>query len=471
MRSFPFPPLRNILPVVAIVLVILILVFFVHRARQEDFTPEALRESAAVLKNPYQGFYRIFRYTLSDEVQPFREPAIEAYDLPLALLEINLQKYRSGAVSSVGLRHLDSILDAWSRSDTQILLRFVYDWEGLARVSEPESLLTIVGHMDQVSEIVNRYETSIYLMQGAFIGNWGEMHGSYFEDSHCVQTLVNHLHQVIAPSIFLSVRTPAQWRAVTNLRDIPSELPAFQENPPLCGRLGLYNDGMLGSGTDLGTYGDTSRKHASSPGSKGTRAEELAFQNRLCRYVPNGGEVVHDNAYSDFAAAVPYLKTIHASYLNIDYDRAVLDKWSRSHWEGEDAFRGCDGLTYVQAHLGYRYWVSGVRLQRQGIFRLSLELTLENTGFGNTLKPFEAQLLIRNPQTGASMSTPLGFDFRTLEGGQSQKVTLSLPDKDLPQGSCQLFLTVTDPATGTRIALANTTDNAETGLLLGQLDH
>ena len=56
------------------------------------------------------------------------------------------------------------------------------------------------------------------------------------------------------------------------------------------------------------------------------------------------------------------------------------------------------------------------------------------------------------------------------DGGQDG-LPLSLPDKDLPQGSCQLFLTVTDPATGTRIALANTTDNAETGLLLGQLDH
>ena len=476
MRSFPFPPLRNILPVVAIVLVILILVFFVHRARQADFTPEALRESAAVLKNPYQGFYRIFGYTLSDDGQHVQTTAadpIREYDFALVLLEINLRNYRTGPISDSALAQLDDILKAWSQSDAQILLRFLYDWDGIAKAKEPESLSTILTHMDQAAEIVNRYASSIYLMQGCFIGNWGEMHGSYFADSQSIQTLITHLHQVIAPSIYLSVRTPAQWRTITGLYDVPAKFPAFQEHPPIAGRLGLYNDGMLGSASDLGTYGDTPRKGISDPACKGTREEELSFQNRLCQYVPNGGEVVFDTPYNALSAAVQYLRTLHVSYLNADYDPVVLNKWSKSVWDREDAFSGCDGLTYVQAHLGYRYTARAFTLRKQGFLspQLSFQLELENTGFGNTLKPFDGAFLLRNVQTGDTCRLPLAFDFRSLTSGQTKTLTASLPVRDLSKGTWQLFFSVTDSATGGQIALANTTLVSENGVPLGQLEN
>ena len=283
--------LKCVLPLLAVFLVALMLLFFGNRSRPIAFTPEAFWESTAVLKNPYQGFYRIFGYTLSDDgqhVQTTAADSIREYDFALVLLEINLRNYRTGPISNSALAQLDDILKAWSQSDAQILLRFLYDWDGIAKAKEPESLSTILTHMDQVAEIVNRYESSVYLMQGCFIGNWGEMHGSYFADAQSIQTLITHLHQVIAPSIYLSVRTPAQWRTITGLYDVPAKFPAFQDEPSITGRLGLFNDGMLGSLSDLGTYGDTLRKDASAPSYKGVREEELSFQNALCQYVPNG---------------------------------------------------------------------------------------------------------------------------------------------------------------------------------------
>lgn len=453
-----------------LVIFLMVLFFVLHNCRRAAFTPEALLESRDILQNPYQGFYRIVRYTLNGDGTA--DPALAgAYSSPLVLLEINLRNYRTGAISDSALAQLDRILDIWARSGAQILLRFLYDWDGAAKASEPESLSTILTHMDQVSEIVNRYEASVYLMQGLFIGNWGEMHGSNFMDVRSVRTLAQHLHQVIAPAIYLSVRTPAQWRTITGLRDVPAKFPAFQEQPPIAGRLGLYNDGMLGSYSDLGTYGDTS--NASDPFGKGTREEELSFQNRLCAFVPNGGEVVHDTPYNALPAAVRYLRTIHASYLNADYDPAALNKWSRSVWDGDDIFSGCDGLTYVQAHLGYRYTARAFTIRKQGLLqpRLTLQLELENTGFGNTLKPFEGAFLLRNLRTGESHRLPLAFDFRRLTSGQVKTLTASLPTGDLSEGIWQLFFSVTDLATGGQIALANTTYVAETGILLGQLEN
>ena len=468
--------LKCVLPLLAVFLVALMLLFFGNRSRPIAFTPEAFWESTAVLKNPYQGFYRIFGYTLSDDgqhVQTTAADSIREYDFALVLLEINLRNYRTGPISNSALAQLDDILKAWSQSDAQILLRFLYDWDGIAKAKEPESLSTILTHMDQAAEIVNRYASSIYLMQGCFIGNWGEMHGSYFADSQSIQTLITHLHQVIAPSIYLSVRTPAQWRTITGLYDVPAKFPAFQEHPPIAGRLGLYNDGMLGSASDLGTYGDTPRKGISDPACKGTREEELSFQNRLCQYVPNGGEVVFDTPYNALSAAVQYLRTLHVSYLNADYDPVVLNKWSKSVWDREDAFSGCDGLTYVQAHLGYRYTARAFTLRKQGFLspQLTFQLELENTGFGNTLKPFDGAFLLRNVQTGDTCRLPLAFDFRSLTSGQTKTLTASLPVRDLSKGTWQLFFSVTDPATGGQIALANTTLVSENGVPLGQLEN
>ena len=84
-------------------------------------------------------------------------------------------------------------------------------------------------------------------------------------------------------------------------------------------RLGLYNDGMLGSVSDLGTYGDTKRKDATSPSYKGTREDELKFQNTLCQYVPNGGEVVSDNSYNDLQGVIFKVPNCeHVSYVAAD---------------------------------------------------------------------------------------------------------------------------------------------------------
>lgn len=467
MHPLQNPFFKASLPWIVILLLVLVVVFL-NRSQKLMFFPEPLSETADVLKNPYQGFYRIVPYTLTDDSSQMVSMVSE-YDLPLVLLEINLEKFRTGPISDTALAQLDGILDTWSQSDSQILLRFLYDWNGVARTKEPDSLSTILTHMDQVSEVVNRYPSSVYLMQGVFIGNWGEMHGSAFSDDRSVQTLVNHLHRVVDPSIYLSLRTPAQWRMVTGLSDLPDTSSGFSDGASLAARLGLYNDGMLGSLSDLGTYGDTPRKNAGP----GTREEEMIFQNRLCQYVPNGGEVVYNTPYNDLPAAVQYFKTIHVSYLNADYDPAALNKWKGTIWKEADAFSGCDGLTYVKAHLGYRYTARKFTMQKRGFLQphIHLCLTLDNVGFGNALKPFEAAFLLESTDQGEPIRLPVAFDFRTLASGKNAVLTASIPAKDLPEGSYRILFSLTDGATGREILLANTSYIEGAGLLLGQLDH
>ena len=475
MKLFDNFPLRLLLPV-CILLAIILFCLVIAFSNRITYTTESFSESTAILSNPYQGFYHIVGYTLSDDYNPEDGPSYQAdtYTDSLALVEINLKNYRTTEISETGLTQLDDILTSWSQSpsNTRLILRFLYDWDGLALATEPDSLDLILTHMDQVSTLVNRHCDSIYIMQGIFVGSWGEMHDSRFMDEASVKKLIRHLHDVIDPSIYLSVRTPAQWRMINDRYDLPTKFPAFGADDSLIGRLGLFNDGMLGSESDLGTYGDTARRDAASPSYKGTRKEELAFQNNLCRYVPNGGEVIFNNTLSNLETSVSALRTMHVSYLNAEYDGRVMEKWRNTTWTGNDAFHGCDGYSYMQAHLGYRYLIRSCKIKKSGwiIPKLNLTLTMENNGFANTLKPFQTTVLLNNTETGTCTTVPLDADLRRLGSGQKKSYTLKLPVQELERGSYQIYFSVTDEANGQMILLGNTNEVGDSGYLIGQME-
>lgn len=460
---------------VFLLLGIIIAYLLTSYANRITYMAEAFTESSEPLANPYQGFYHIIGYTLSDEYTSANASyQTDSYTASLALLEINLKNYRKTEISETGLAQFNDILEAWSQapSNPKLILRFLYDWDGIAAVTEPDSLDRILTHMDQISPLVNQHQDLIYIIQGIFIGNWGEMHHSRFMDGASVGTLIRHLNAVIAPSIYLSVRTPAQWRMINDVYDVPSNFPAFGTDDSLMGRLGLFNDGMLGSESDLGTYGSTARRDAGSPAYQGTRTEELEFQNRLCRYVPNGGEVIYQSTLSNLNTSVSALQAMHVSYLNADYDSRVLDKWRNTLWTEKDAFRGCDGYYYVQEHLGYRYLIQSCKLRQSGVLRqnLSLTLTLQNVGFANTLKPFLTSIVLKNAETGECISVPFGADLRKLCSGQKRSFTLKLPVKDLKHGRYQIYFSVTDETSGEMILLGNKNEATDDGYLLGQLE-
>ena len=467
--NFPF---RLLIPA-CILLATIFLCLLIIRSSRITFTTESFSENTDYLANPYQGFYHIVGYTLSDNYIPANGPSYNtgSYSAPLALLEINLKNYRHTEISETGLTQLNDILDSWSNapSHTKLILRFLYDWDGIALATEPESLDLILTHMDQIAASVNKHCDTVYIIQGIFIGNWGEMHHSSFMDETSVKTLIRHLNDVIDPSIYLSVRTPAQWRMIGDLYDVPAKFPAFGADNSLTGRLGLFNDGILGSESDLGTYGNTLRRDASSPSYQGTRKEELAFQNKLCRYVPNGGEVIYNAVLSELETSVSDLRTMHVSYLNADYDNRALDTWRESIWTGNDAFNGCDGYSYIKAHLGYRYLIHSCQIKKSGFIipRLTLTLSLQNTGFSNTLKPFKTSILLKNTTTGECINVPFNADLRELGSGQKKSFTVKLPVKDLEPGSYEIYFSVIDETSGQMILLGNKNEATEDGYLMG----
>lgn len=447
---------------------------FVSRYLTAEYTPIVTGDSAVMLDNPYQGFYELNGFLLSEE-QTANDAADWAEDVcsttpyQLMLLEINLKEYARKSISDLALQQLGQILDQCTKAKKQVILRFLYDWEGNAQASEPTRLSRITDHVKQLAPVVNQYSDCIYIIQGTLTGNNGEMNHSRYQDVDDLREIMIALNSSMDTDIFLAVRTPAQLRGILHtpmpLSSSGSYLLSMQA------RVGLFNDGMLGSVYDLGTYDDTPLQDDSSLDEAGTREEELLYQEKLCLYVPNGGEVVIDNEYNDLQNAIADLAQMHVSYLNSQHDEAVLNKWKISTYTGDDLFSGCSGYDYIQSHLGYRYHLLSSKLKFHPLWseRATLYFTIENSGFSPAYKRFAVTIHLLNQETNETTDLETRLDIRAVPSGSSCTLQTELDLRSMAKGTYSLSLSLQDSYTESYIHFANEGYEASDSVPLGTL--
>ena len=302
----------------------------------------------------------------------------------LILLEINLCRYADAALSEKALQGIDALFRALRKTGCGLIVRFLYDWAGRNPVTEPRKLETILCHISQIGPLLRENADRIFLTQGLFVGSWGEMHSSRFLRREDLQRLYTAYSRAVGEQVRLSLRTPALWRSLTGLTAPPAS--------PGISLPGLFNDGMLASESDFGTYADE----------PSARETELAFQEKLCLFVPNGGEVIGAGALSDPESAVRALKRMRVSYLNRDYDERALAKWKNAVIRDQSIWNGMSFFDYIQTHLGYRFVVRRVRLRCfAGMCRA--EVAVENVGFAPLYHAAEARLVfVRDRREAAS---------------------------------------------------------------------
>lgn len=459
-----------ILSLIIAVFLAVVGIFYFNSFRFPVYTSALYTESVEELDNPYIGWYQMYAYTLSDtETFDLKQLPEQESGPGLILLQVNLRNYAQTTISSTGLQQLNDILDAWHSIGKQLIVRILYDWDGAAMETEPKSLSLILEHMSQTAEIINRHSDCIYILQGIFVGSWGEMHSSDYTNENDIFTLINHLSSVTDPDIFLAVRTPEQWRTI-----VKSSLPLTSEQAfdgSLAARLSLFNDGMLGSDTDFDTYAAPDTVISLSGLEKRPRQAELLFQNDLCRYVPNGGEVIVSNPYNDLSSAVPDLKSTHASYLNSKYDDAVLSKWRQDTYQGNDSFHGMNGYDYISRHLGYRYVIrsSDFFFEDSRTEDATLSIVLENVGFSNSYKTFDVTLTLKSNISSQEFILPVRTDTRFWDTDSQIGLEIPLELRKLTRGTYNIFLSIDDPVSGYPIYLANTEAEHGTSYFVGTL--
>lgn len=434
----------------------------------------AFAESPKELLNPNRGFYHLHGFVIGDEKTDYRENVAYRFlrdgETALAGIQISLREYRDGPISRKGMANLERLFQELARLDKQLVIRFLYDWDGENEETEPETRDIIAGHMRQLEPLLRAYSDHIFVVQGLFVGDCGEMHGSKFLSEKDLRYLAGQLEKVTDKSTYLAVRTPAQWRQINRT----AEAEPLEDGSPGA-RMGIFNDGMLGNGSDCGTYGAGTLKR-DGPYVKWRRADELAFQDVLCRKAPNGGEVILDNPLNDFENAVADLATAHVTYISRDYDGAVLEKWAGTKVSGRGCFDGMDGLTYVERHLGYRLVIRGAAFRsNRKENTLSAEVTVQNVGFAPIYKQAEARLILWEAQSGRLLSYPFPQDLRELAGGRdsNQRLTLrcAVPLTELPKGTWTVYLDVADSATGQRIYFGNEQEPERYGYRIGTVEY
>lgn len=415
-------------------------------------------ESTQTIKNPERGWYSFVACLVNDnytDADIFIERLHTLHDEgdTLVIVLFNLVNYRSEEISENGLKYIDRVIANVNRAGLKAIVRFEYDWDGKGEQMEPERIETVLRHMEQVGPVLNEHKKAIYLMQGIFVGNYGEMHGSKFLGQEDFMTLLNTFLDVTDDSLFLSVRTPAYWRNFANSGEPLSSFTSFPY-----ARIGLFNDGLCSSDTDLGTYSDGSSADNVYT-EKWIRQEELNFQARLCQYVPNGGEVALLSEYNDLDEITKTFPLMHISYLNRVYNSEVLDKWKDTIYKGKDskdAYNGLDGYKYIEDHLGYRYVLREVTVPKKSYStrKTVIHLKIENTGFANLYSVKQVNLILRNKESKELLSFPAGVDVRNLLSGTVSDIDITIPTKEIMEGTYQMYLKISDDG-GSSIRLAN----------------
>lgn len=436
-------------------------------------------ESDRQLRNPNRGFYHMHGFVITDDVTDYREEFAWRFsddqDTSLAMIEINLQNYSAGSISEAGLSNIESLLDTMEsldkHYDKHYIVRPLYDWDGENESVEPESLDIILEHMEQIGPLLSEHKDIIFTLQGLFIGNWGEMNGTEYLEIDQLKKLADTLADSTDDDMFLAVRMPMQWRMITGIAD-PEEVTAYDGS--LAARLGLFNDGMLGSYSDYGTYGNHT-KEKDGYLTYWNREEELEFQDTLCGMVPIGGEVIVDNPYNDLENAVSDMKRMHVTYINRDYDRNVFDKWAETTVSENGCFDGMDGLSYIERHLGYRLLIDDTSMNYDFAKDiLTIKVNMQNVGFAPVYKEACARIILRDEAGGRSFAYELSGDVRELKGGnhsdETKGFSIDIPLRGEQESHFDVYFEITDKTTGERILFANEQDQTEYGYRIGGVD-
>lgn len=450
--------------------------FFEIRGHGDVWTESyEFTESDRQLKNPDRGFYHMHGFIIDDEMTDYSDEFAWRFskdqDTSLAMIEINLQNYRSGKISDAGLENIENLLDAMESVDKHYIVRTLYDWDGENESVEPESLDIILGHMEQIGPLLSEHKDIIFTLQGLFIGNWGEMNGTRYLEIDQLKSLANTLADSTAADMFLSVRMPMQWRMITDIED-PGAVTAYDGS--LAARLGLFNDGMLGSFSDYGTYGEHT-KDKDGYLTYWNREEELEFQDILCGIVPIGGEVMVENPYNDLENAISDMKRMHVTYINRDFDMNVLDKWAETMVSESGCFDGMDGLTYMERHLGYRLFIYDTYMDysfAEDI--LTIKVNMQNVGYAPLYREADARIILHDEAGSRSLVYELSQDIRELKGGnyadETKEFSITIPLKGEDKCHFDVYFEITDKTTGERILFANEQDPEAYGYNIGSIE-
>lgn len=429
----------------------------------------------------------------------------------LRLLLIGIGGYSSG-MNGTGVDYdldeafftsLEETLQNARRNGATVGIRLRYDDNGTQN-PEPKTFEKVLYHVKQLGEsgLFDTYEDVITYIESGTVGAWGEQWGGKYTSLECKAELLHTYLEITPDSIPILVRTPNTVRTWLKMYCNIETTSAFMSCEILdlklkkkFSRIGLYNDGYMGSDSDLGTYenrvGETAwLSGAPMYGGEYSGADEWrmkfkTWQPEYCLREMYDTHISHINCniyqnrlavetYGTYEEASRRLEEIVTLYQtcgmgDFDLKGSITEKngiykvsWI---WAGYDSFIfdekldktcgvSCDNRAFygktvwqfIRAHLGYRYVLRSSKLTTElgpGDL-LKLQFEVENTGFASTPKKKEVEVILSNGNTNYSYTTNLDATNWLSASRVKEQIQINLP-KTITGGNWNVYLRISKP--------------------------
>ena len=279
----------------------------------------------------------------------------------------------------------------------------------------------ILGHISQLSNVINTNKDVILSIQCGFIGTWGEWYytgSSEFGHKGTVSSTQWQNRKQVVDSMLSNfhIDIPLQVRYANAKRQMyGSAIPTnFGQD-----RIGFYNDAFLNTYGDMGTY------NVSSKLTNPIGTSDYNFIANTSKYLPMTGETNGLNApRTDVVNAINEMNQLNFSVLNRDYFTQNWNNWIASGKYNE-----------IVNNLGYRLVLVSSTLSGN-----ELSLQVVNNGYSKVLFNKNTYLVLRNANGDIKRLT--NIDIRTLNKGLNN-VSVTIPS-DIPDGSYSILLHIAD---------------------------
>ncbi len=326
------------------------------------------------------------------------------------------------------------------------VVRICYDpwYNGRSNVTPDHEW--VLKHVKQLAPVLSKNTDVIVALEMGMHGAYGEMHSDTNITYNRIAEATNLMLRNTPPELKILTRTGNYSAKVLGFDDWGVDFhidgEKFAEIAKAKGdtmyRVGMFNDGYLGTQYDYGTWGADCKTSI-------CREEGVAWLEKYGINTPYGGEALTTAENYQVINTPEFLSyegfRTHTSYLNIQWNNNLIDSWKKTLFNVKDFdydFERVDSLTgfkYINDHLGYRFvlresWISDT-VGADGIFKAKVRI--QNVGFGNLTWNAPVRLAVLDDLEGSDLDvcpTPTYYDLPDIDSRNIHSRTISIAGGD-----------------------------------------
>ena len=364
-------------------------------------------ESLDDFPNPERGFYH---HMILTEPKNFDT---RGENITLIFGRIRADSFRNKPFSEEFLQSIQKGFDEARKNGIKVIPRVTYNFGPhpgtKARYGDDAPKHIVMTHISQLKPLWIKNKDVIYLIDPGFIGGWGEWHSSSngLDSLNNMRDILFAILDALPKDRMVVQRYPGNKRAIFTGSEVSDDSILTRDRAfdgSNLARVGYLNDCFLSSPDDVGTY--RHRKQG------WTVDREIAFIGKESRYVPYGGETCRIDPRGDCNNSVPEMTILHVNYLNIDYNKKVLDRWKE---------QGC--YDEIRRRMGYRFVLESAQIpQLKPGEELNLVFKIRNVGFAELFNPRKVEIVLINNKTGSENVTVLEEEPRFWGAGETNTI-------------------------------------------------